>query len=121
MRDSAVLKYYGESCECFYGDGGHRESETEWIMENSLYWALGPPGVPSSLFPCILGPCREGEEKPTNAQAFQEELSCLIFEILVCFVNFKWCSTVSQTVKTKMLDSNTLLFYFSLRTRITSN
>lgn len=90
-------------------------------MENSLYWALGPPGVPSSLFPCILGPCREGEEKLTNAQAFQEELSCLIFEILVCFVNFKWCSTVSQTVKTKMLDSNTLLFYFSLRTRITSN
>lgn len=31
MRDSPVLKYYGGSCEGFYGDGGHRESETEWL------------------------------------------------------------------------------------------
>lgn len=64
MRDSPVLKYYGGSCEGFYGDGGHRESETEWTMKNSLYWTLRAPGVPSSLFPCILGPCRKGEENP---------------------------------------------------------
>lgn len=42
MRDSPVLKYYGGSCEGFYGDGGHRASETEWIMKNSLYWTLRP-------------------------------------------------------------------------------
>lgn len=64
MRDSPVLKYYGGSCKGFYGDGGHRASETEWTMKNSLYWALGPTGAPIRLFPCILGPCRKGEGNP---------------------------------------------------------
>lgn len=84
-------------------------------MKNNLYRALGLPAVPSSLLPCISGSHRAGAGKLPNAQASREEFSHLLLKILICLVNCRWCSTISQSVKTKVFYSNTLLIQFFIK------